>query len=65
MWKGVSGVAHLKPEICGSIDTITDSVELCDSTNGISIPSEICNRAVSVAFLIGICGCIDVMTDFD
>ncbi|CCF49988.1 hypothetical protein NDA11_005787 [Ustilago hordei] len=31
---GLSGVMRLKPEICGSIDTITDSVELCDSTNG-------------------------------
>ena len=61
----VSGVVRLKPEIGNSTDTMTDSVDLCDSANGISIPSEICDRAVSVAFLVGICGCTDVMTDFD
>ena len=61
----VSGVARLKPEISSSISTITDSVELCDSANGIMIPSEICDRTISAAFLVGICSCIDVMTDFD
>ena len=63
--KTLSAVARLKPEISSSISTITDSVELCDSASGITIPSVICDRTVSAAFLIGICSCIDVVTDFD
>ncbi|KAJ1037154.1 hypothetical protein NDA10_006385 [Ustilago hordei] len=33
----LSAVTRLKPEISSSISTITDSVELCDSTNGITL----------------------------
>ena len=62
--KQVSEVACLKPDICGSVDTITDPVELCDNAVVISIPSEICDRAISVTFLVGICSCLDAMTDF-
>ncbi|KAJ1027061.1 hypothetical protein NDA18_003078 [Ustilago nuda] len=49
----VSAVARLKPEICSSIDTITDSVELCDSASVITILSEIGSRAVSITFSLG------------
>ncbi|SOV01793.1 uncharacterized protein UDID_18783 [Ustilago sp. UG-2017a] len=42
----VSGVARLKPGIGSCINTITNSVELCDSACGIAILHEICSRAV-------------------
>ena len=49
----MSEVTRLKPEIGSSIDAITDPVELCDNTSGITILSEICNRVVSITFFLG------------
>ena len=61
----MSAVACLKPEIGSSIDTITNSVELCDNTSGIMILGEICDRAVSITFLAQICSCSNAIADFN
>ena len=61
----LSAVARLKPEFGSSINTITDSVELCDNTSGIAILGELCDRALSITFLARICSCSKAIADFD
>ena len=61
----MSAVAHLKPEIGNSVDTITDPVELCDNTSGISILGEICDRAISITFLARVGSCSNAIAGFD
>ena len=61
----VSEVACLKPEISSCINTITDSVKLCNSTCGFAILHKICSRAISITFLARICSCDDAIADFN